>query len=150
MYRLMKNLGREKVYARDGGVVLIKTAPLANYDDTFFSVIFTHGWGSARTRGAKLRKLEYLAQAFDADVYVIGHDHTQNLTRDNYLTVPTWEGDRVVVHRKLLVSSGAFLGYAGYPLRSGLQPADLGTPRVRLDKRMRTDGVIRKDIHASI
>ena len=149
-YNLMKELKQERVYARDGGLLLIKLAPLNKKDKSFFSVVFTHGWGSARTRGAKLRKLEYLTQGIDADIYVLSHDHTQNLTRDNYLTVPTWEGEHVVERRKLLVATGAFRGYAGYPFRSGYQPSDLGTPRIRLDKKLNNDGSVRKDIHASL
>ena len=158
VYSLMDKLGRTQVYARDGGVLLIKTKALRNptyaqrkgyiKDDDFFSIVFTHGWGSARTRGAKIRKLEYLAQGLDADVYIMSHDHTQNLARDNYL-VPEWDG-KWTVHRKLLVASGAFRGFAGYPFRSGYQPADIGTPRVRLGKRLGEDGTVRKDIHASI
>lgn len=149
-YNLMERLGREKVYARDGGVLLIKTKPLSAKDNIFFSTVFTHGWGGARTRGAKLRKAEYLAEAFEADIIVISHDHTQNITRRNVLTVPSWGSDEVAVHRTMLVSSGAFRGYAGYPLRAGYQPADLGTPRIRIGKRLNPDGSVRKDIHASI
>lgn len=149
-YNLMRRLKREKVYTRDGGLLLIKTKQLTPDDDTFFSVMFTHGWGGARTRGAKVRKLEYLAQGIDADIYVMSHDHTQNLARDNYLITPKWEDNTVSVHRKLLVSTGAFRGYAGYPLRSGYQPSDLGTPRIRIGKKLEEDGTVRKDIHASI
>lgn len=147
-YNLMQKLGRAHIYARDGGALLIKTKALSRKDHSFFSVVFTHGWGSARTRGAKIRKLEYLAQGLDADVYILSHDHTQNLTRDNYL-VPQWD-KKWDIHRKLLVSSGAFRGYAGYPFRSGYQPTDLGTPRIRLGKRLNDDGTVRKDIHASL
>ena len=150
MWHLMRNLGIEDRYTRDGGLLLIKTKPMNSNDNLFFSIFYTHGWGGARTRGAKLRKMEYLAQAIDADVYVLSHDHTQNLARDNYLTVPTWQGNRVKVRRKLLVSTGGFLGYQGYPLRAGYQPADMGTPRVRIGKKIDKDGVVRKDIHASI
>ena len=78
------------------------------------------------------------------------HDHTQNIARDNYLTVPQWEDSKIVIHRKLLVSTGAFRGYAGYPFRSGYQPSDLGTPRIRIGKRIGEDGTVRKDIHSSL
>lgn len=148
-YNLMKRLGREKVYARDGGFLLIKTKPLTPKDKIFFTAIFTHGWGGARTRGAKLRKAEYLAEAAEVDMVIISHDHTQNITRKNILTLPTWLGG-VKVHRTLLVSTGGFRGYGGYPLRAGYQPADLGTPRVRIGKRINPDNTVRKDLHASI
>jgi len=149
-YGLMKRLGRERVYSRDGGVLLMKTKSLAPNDSLFFSAVFTHGWGSARTRGAKLRKAEYLTEAFEADMIIISHDHTQNVTRRNLLTVPSWSSKVVAVHRTMLISTGAFRGYTGYPFRAGYQPADLGTPRVRIGKKIDENGVVRKDIHASI
>jgi len=148
--QLMKRLGREDVYARDGGVLKVKVKPLNSRDNEFFRIVFTHGWGGARTRGAKIRKLEYLAQNHHADIYILAHDHTQNLARDNYLEYPGWDGTRAVTHRKLLVSSGSFRGYGGYPFRAGYQPADLGTPRIRIGKKIDENGVVRKDIHASI
>lgn len=147
--QLMKRLGREQAYTRDGGVLLIKTKALTNSDDTVFKVVFTHGWGGARTRGAKIRKLEYLAQAFDADIYILAHDHTQNIARDNYLSVEGWQTPRIKARRKMLISAGSFRGYAGYPFKAGYQPSDLGTPRIRIDKKLE-DGTIKKDIHASI
>lgn len=149
-YRLVKRLHREHVYTRDGGVLLIRTKPLTKTDDIFFSAVYTHGWGSARTRGAKLRKAEYLAEAFETDMVIISHDHTQNVTRRNILYIPSWDSNEVAVHRTMLISTGAFRGYAGYPLRSGYQPSDLGTPRIRIGKRKDKDGSVRKDIHASI
>ena len=53
------------------------------------------------------------------------------------------------VQPKVLVSTGWFLEYQGYPLRSGYQPADLGTPRIKIAKKIE-DGTAKKDIHASI
>jgi hypothetical protein len=148
-YRLMHDLGIEERYSRDGGVLYIKTKPLSRHDKSFFSIVYIHGWGGARTRGAKIRKLEFLTNAIHADCYVMGHDHTQNLARDNYLTTDNFNADTVGVHRKLLVNTGAFRKYAGYPLRSGYAPSDLGTPRIELSKK-EMSGSIKKDIHASL
>ncbi len=149
-WHLMRNLGIEERYTRDGGVLIFKLKPLNQSDNLVFSAVYTHGWGGARTRGAKIRKLEYLAQAFHADMYILSHDHTQNLARDNYLVAPKWNENKVGVHRKMLISTGGFLGYQGYPFRAGYQPADLGTPRVRIGKKIGNDGRVKKDIHASI
>lgn len=150
-YQLTRRLRIEHLYARDGGVLLVKTKALNRRDKTFFSAVFTHGWGGARTRGAKLRKAEYLAEATEGmDIAIISHDHTQNVTRQNVLTVPTWETVAPVFHRTLMISTGAFRGYSGYPFRAGYQPSDLGTPRIRLGKRLDKEGNVRKDLHASI
>lgn len=149
-YNLMKRLGREKFYVRDGGVLLMKTRPLTDGDNLYFSAVFTHGWGGARTRGAKIRKAEYLAEANEADVIIISHDHTQNITRSNNLYTSSWENGGMAVHRTMLISTGGFRGYGGYPFRAGYQPSDLGTPRIRIGKKVGGDGIVRKDIHASI
>lgn len=150
-YQLMRRLGIEKRYARDGGLLLLKTKAVNRRDHLFFSAIFTHGWGGARTRGAKLRKAEYLAEAAEGiDMVIISHDHTQNVTRKNLLTVPSWDLEVPLFHRVLLISTGAFRGYSGYPFRSGYQPSDLGTPRIRIGKRVDDEGNVRKDLHASI
>ena len=149
VYLLMKRLGREHVYTRDGGILKMRTRPLNKQDRTCFSAIYTHGWGSARTRGAKVRKAEYLAQAAEVDMVIISHDHTQNLARDNRLMAGDWD-EGLSIHRTMLISTGGFRGYAGYPMRAGYQPSDLGTPRIRLGKKKDEAGTIRKDIHASI
>ena len=149
VYRLMKQLGKEQVYTRDGGILKIRTKPLNKNDNTCFSAIYTHGWGGARTRGAKIRKAEYLAEAAEVDMVIISHDHTQNIGRANRLKPGDWDED-LSIHRAMLVSTGGFRGYAGYPLRAGYQPADLGTPRIRLAKKVDENGIIRNDIHASI
>lgn len=144
-YNLMKRLGREQYYTRDGGMLLIKTKPIDKNDKSFFKIVFTHGWGGARTRGAKIRKLEYLAQGLDADCYILSHDHTQNIGRDNYLKMDDWEQPYLKAGRKLLISAGAFRAYAGYPFRAGYQPSDLGTPTIHLRK-----DKLGKDVHASM
>ena len=150
-YRLMRRLHIENRYARDGGLLLMKLKPVNRRDKLFFSAIFTHGWGGARTRGGKLRKAEYLSEAAEGmDIVIISHDHTQNVTRKNVMTVPSWDTEAPVTHRVLLISTGAFRGYSGYPFRAGYQPSDLGTPRIRIGKRVDEDGTVRKDLHASI
>ena len=149
-YNLMKRLGIQDRYCRDGGVLLMRTKPLTIKDDTFFTAYFTHGYGGARTRGAKINKIDWLTKVFHADIYIMSHDHTQNLTRANYMEVPEWDLGHPNVHRKILVSTGAFRSYAGYPLRSGYEPSDLGTPRIRIGKKIDEDGVVRKDVHASL
>lgn len=148
MRHLAREYDIEDRYTRTGGFVIFNLKPLTKSDKLFFTVLFTHGWGTARTKGAKTQKIGYFAQAAQADVYVLSHDHWQSLSRDNYLTIPSMNG-KVEAHRKMLVTTGGFLGYSGYPISRGYQPADMGTPRVRIGKRIE-DGKVKKDIHASL
>lgn len=141
-------------YRPDGGMVMVY-APRREGDRTrlAFSFYATHGWGGARTIGAKVKKVEELAAAVDSDIYILSHDHTQNVHRFNQLT-PTRRHDRhgtlrLVPHRRLLVNTGGFLKYDGYVSRKGYSPQDLGTPRIRCE--VKCEGKdYRKDMHASI
>lgn len=125
------------------------------------SVIFwgyaTHGWGGARTIGAKIKKVEDLANVISVDIVILSHDHTQAIHRLNVLTPPGSNTKRFQVHwtfqRKILINTGGFIQYAGYIQRKGYQPQDLGTPRIRLEiKRSssRSGRTYMKDLHASI
>lgn len=156
--RLAHDLG-DVPYRPDGGMVMV-SARRREGDDSLrvqFTFYATHGWGGARTIGAKVKKVEDLTTAIDADVYVLSHDHTQNVHRFNTL-VPAHLHDKqgkrhLVPHRKLLVNTGGFLKYDGYVARHGLSPQDLGTPRIRCEvKSERQHGRPRyyKDLHASI
>jgi len=141
-------------YRPDGGMVSI-LAPRREGDrhKLEFTFYATHGWGGARTIGAKVKKVEELAMAVDADVYILSHDHTQAVHRFNTL-VPSRRHDRngkrrLVVHRKLLVNTGGFLRYEGYVARKGYMPQDLGTPRIRCEIKATTHDYY-KDLHSSI
>ena len=154
MARLAYDLG-DVPYRPDGGMVIVYVPRrLADTHRVAFRFYATHGWGGARTIGAKVKKVEDLAVAVDADVYILSHDHTQNIHRFNIL-IPSSRHDRqkilrLVPHRKLLVNTGGFLKYDGYVARKGYSPQDLGTPRIRCEvKKTKQDGYY-KDLHGSI
>jgi len=70
--QLANDLGKIP-YKPDGGMLGIKLS-LHNNSRVFF-VYATHGWGGARTIGAKVKKVQDLAQVADVDIYVLSHDH---------------------------------------------------------------------------
>lgn len=157
MARLAYDLG-EIPYKPDGGMVGLRLS-LNNHGTVFFAYA-THGWGGARTIGAKVKKTEDLAEVADADIYVLSHDHTQAVHRLNVLT-PPYQNIRwnrpiyLTIKRKLLVNTGGFIKYAGYIQRKGYMPQDLGTPRIRLEIKQRGGGSdaargYYKDIHCSV
>lgn len=153
--RLAYDLG-DVPYRPNGGMVIVYTPRnIGNTTRTRVAFRFyaTHGWGGARTIGAKVKKVEELVMAVDADVYILSHDHTQNVRRINQ-KVPSGRHDRngvmkLIPHRKLLVNTGGFLEYADYLPRHGLQPQDLGTPRIRCEVKEK-GRLYYKDLHASI
>lgn len=139
-------------YRADAGMAMIYT-PVSGRRAAF-RFYATHGWGGARTIGAKIKKVEELAIAVEADVYILSHDHTQNVHRLNRL-VPSDKHDRngvlrLIPHRQLLVNTGGFLMYDGYVARKGYVPQDLGTPRIRCEIKRDSKGNWYKDLHSSI
>ncbi len=154
-------------YKPDGGMVAIKLATSSvnsNKPSTYTyrnCVVYAiHGWGGARTIGAKLNKVEELAKVAEADCYILSHDHTQAIHRLNILT-PVFNGATtsfIKTKRKLFINTGGFINYSGYIQRKGYIPQDLGTPRIRIESKYKQYGgraPSRKsesyfDLHASI
>lgn len=154
MARLAYDLGNIP-YRPDGGMVGLRMS--FNNAVRVFFLYATHGWGGARTIGAKVKKVEDLALAADVDCYVLSHDHTQNIHRLNVLRPPRvfkrGKPAYIEIDRRLLINTGGFVQYSGYIRRKGYSPQDLGTPRIRLEIKSHTVGSgtrYYKDLHASI
>lgn len=152
--RLADDLGVD--YKPNGGMVGIGLHK--NGHTGIVWIYATHGWGGARTRGAKVKKPEDLSRAVQGvHCLVVSHDHTQNIGRLNPLVPPKsrisfkrpvyWRRQRI-----MLVNSGGFIDYGGYVQRKGYEPQDLGTPRILFELRNTTKGLegYHIDIHASI
>ena len=101
-----------------------------------------------------MKKAQDLMSVAEAHIYILSHDHTQNINRGNVLEPPRSKirFDKpmyVTVRRKLFVNTGGFINYGGYIQRKGYTPQDLGTPRIRIE--LRRDRVTQHiDLHASI
>jgi len=154
MARLSYDLG-DVAYKPDGGMIGLRLSKNNHYC-VFFGYA-THGWGGARTIGAKVKKVEELALAVEADFYVLSHDHTQAIHRLNKLTPPRSRisCSRPIymrAERQLLVNTGGFIPYEGYIQRKGYAPQDIGTPRIRLELKntSKDDAGYYKDLHGSL
>lgn len=155
MARLAYDLG-DVPYKPDGGMAGLR---LSLHDHTSMCYIYaTHGWGGARTIGAKVKKAQDLMNVADVHVYVLSHDHTQNVNRGNILVPPraNIKFDKptyTTTERRLFINTGGFIRYGGYIQRKGYTPQDLGTPRVRIETKHRKFGRTTNyyiDLHASI
>ena len=151
MARLAYDLG-DIPYKPDGGMVGVRLS--LNNHNAMCYIYSTHGWGGARTIGAKVKKAQDLMQVAEAHIFVLSHDHTQNINRGNILEPPRsrLSFSRPVylnIKRKLFINTGGFIKYGGYIQRKGYTPQDLGTPRIRIElKHNPRDYWI--DLHASI
>jgi hypothetical protein len=95
-------------------------------------VFYTHhGWGSARTKAGKIKKLEELTTVNDADIYGMGHTHElfEGFLNRRQVDVETME---IKMAKRPIMLTGSFLKYGGYISAKGYPPATLGSPKVEL------------------
>ena len=166
MAQLAHDLG-DIPYKPNGGMGIIKlgistlNSNQPNTGNALDCVYYAvHGWGGARTIGAKVNKLEELAKVTEADCVILSHDHTQVVHRLNVLVPASRRSNPYVkIKRKLLINTGGFINYSGYIQRKGYTPQDLGTPRIRIEAKRKDYGnasgkgrrrELYLDLHASI
>lgn len=99
----------------------------------------THGYGGARTKGAKNVKVERQSHQVHADVYLQSHDHDASIQAGVYLMphIRTfyrdgWKVGSVHSVDKKLVKTGAFLKRGGYAASKGFDPVSLGLTYIKL------------------
>ena len=105
-----------------------------------FWIYVTHGYGGARTRGAKAVKAERLSYWMLADVFGMAHDHEVNVapavrfTADarGYEEEHGFVSGAVREHRIMLVKTNAYVKFGGYAEIGGFSPSDLSTPVIHL------------------
>ena len=96
-----------------------------HYETPHFTIWAHHGRGSGITQAAPLTKLERIVQAFDADVYLIGHHHKKAAAKMQRI-VPVWgrrdtAGHRLSHKNLIIASTGGFLrGYMAGSKRGGI------------------------------
>ena len=150
--RLARDLG-DAPYYPDGGLVGMRLG--LNNNTRMCWAYAVHGWGGARTIGAKVKKAQDLSLVANADIYILSHDHTENVNRGNIMEPPRSQinfnrPNYWTIRRKLYVNTGGFIPYTGYVQRKGYTPQDLGTPRVRIELRKNEAEGYHLDLHASI
>jgi len=100
-----------------------------------FDVYCHHGYSTARTKGAKINRVEDMADMFEADIYVMGHVHEIIHTAKTVMTVK----NNLVEEEKVthfLLSGGFIRGYVDkhqtYIERKMLKPTRLGSIGVEI------------------
>jgi len=106
-----------------------------------FFIHATHGYGGARTKGAKNVKVERQSHQVHADIYLQSHDHDASVQAGVYLmphartytdkSTGRTVGSMLAVDKKL-VKTGAFLKRGGYSARKGYDPVSLGLTYIKL------------------
>jgi len=97
-----------------------------------------HGLGAARLIGGSLNKVQQMAEAADAEIYLMGHDHKKSIGMTTKLVLQDGGGGLSVRHRKILLArTGSFLkayedGAVSYIADKAGNPTDLGTVKIEL------------------
>jgi len=101
-----------------------------------------HGYGGGTTPGAILTKLMKAMAAFEADIYLMGHQHQLTTHKPDRLYTTHAPNPRTMAKQRLLVGTGSFMAgykqgsrYAGRPQgsyveRRALQPSAIGAPLI--------------------
>ncbi len=95
-----------------------------------FRVFAHHGAGYAQTPGGKLNRLIHFMNAFDADLYFVGHVHDQVARRQPAIGASA-ACDKLVARTRLGMISGSYLktyqhGVTTYGEQRGYLPTPLG------------------------
>lgn len=121
-------LGILDKYAGTSAYIYLNVGPRK----VLYRLFATHGFGGGRTTGAKANKLEAMADAIDADVYIVSHTHQPLVFQQDYIRSNDrkYKLDQVT---KTFVNTGAFLGYGGYAERFNFKPSTVITPILTFD-----------------
>jgi hypothetical protein len=106
-----------------------------------YFIYATHGYGGARTKGAKNVKVERSSHQVHADVYIMSHDHDASIQEGSYLIPHTrtytdkatgFKVGSMVSTDKKLVKTNAYLKRGGYAARAGYDPVTLNLIEIKL------------------
>jgi predicted phosphodiesterase len=118
-----------------------------------------HGMGAARLVGGSMNRVQQMAEAAEADIYLMGHDHKKSAGMTNRLRLQGKGQNLKLSHRKILMArTGSFLkayveGKPSYIVDKAMNPTDLGVVKIELTPRRENKSGWKEeyvDIHASI
>jgi predicted phosphodiesterase len=119
-----------------------------------------HGKGASTMVGGSLNRVEKMLFGFDADIYLMGHDHKKSCSYVPTMHLSRGGGKALRLHqkKKLIARTGSFLkgyvdGKKSYVADGAMNPTDLGTIKIELTpKRKQFNGKQEQyiDIHTSI
>ncbi len=108
-----------------------------NYD-----IIAHHGMGAARLSGGSLNRVEQMNEGWDADLFLMGHDHKMNASKTARCSLENHAraGLRIVERTVISARTGSYLrgfikGRACYNADAARRPLPLGGIRIEITPR---------------
>ena len=89
-----------------------------------YKLCLLHGWGGGRSAGSKTNKLRDGLVAFNADILFMGHHHWRAR-----LAMRAWDctARSITTKTRIGIHGGGYLCGAGYAVRQGYAPAEIGS-----------------------
>ena len=114
-------------------ILKIPVGKRKNNDNAFVYTFYgVHGWANGRKMGGKVNNLAGLTDVVPfADIYGIGHTHTQFTFKD-VCYVPDLHNNQVLEKTRYFVNFGSYQGRGLYPRSKAMPGVCLGTPTIRL------------------
>jgi hypothetical protein len=115
-------------------------------------VLAAHGYGGARTVGARMIKRVRMSEVARADIFLMGHDNLKAVYTSQILD---FIGDNYISRKQYFIGTGSFQraymfgAEGGYVEELLLPPSDLGISVITVRKEKR-NGRWRKDWHCSV
>lgn len=123
-------------------------------DGCRYIVVGAHGYGGARTPGARVIKRVRMNEVVEGDLYLMAHDNTKMAISDNVLSYTA--AGKYVARKRTYCGTGSFQkaypdgeANGGYVEAVLLPPSDLGAVITAVKKEKR-GGVWRIDHHTSV
>jgi predicted phosphodiesterase len=115
-----------------------------------------HGKGAARLLGGSLNRLCQVAESFDCDLFLMGHDHKDPAGKNPRMKLSEAVGNLALVERtQLFVRTGSFLrgyidGEASYVADAAMNPSYIGATEVSFIPSRPRNTTLRIEMHATI
>ena len=124
----LKNLGYDSLIRWR-----FKRGNRADSPSSHLTIFASHGTIAGRRDGAKLNRIEDLHRNFDADIYLVGHGHSQIVGRSVQLSVPDSGELKLKERLRLSLMCGTFRksyeeGTRDYSEKSHFSPPVIGCP----------------------
>jgi hypothetical protein len=138
----------------------------------FFTIYYHHGHGASRTKGGSIAPVRRKIEGFQADIYLMGHDHNKWALPESRLRIHNpsrgKKGGRSragglvecpnrLTHSKVVYARTASFvkGYAEGPRATyqevaGYQPTEIGAVKVSLRWKFREDDVNQKQLSCAV
>ena len=118
-------------YFHNGGFFKLRIEDLeGNYKN--YHIYATHGSSSATLPYTKIKGCLKIANFIDADIYLMGHVHDEQVHTQEFMSIDNRSG-MIVSNNKYFVLTGHYLDWKdSYAQKKNMIPSKQGTPKIKL------------------